>query len=123
MDQVDGPQPQSENMKKIVKVESLRNGDRFEFITARSEWQDNCFLPHPQGILVVAKGAFLDPYQQCRFGYRLEKYPNGRLQDWFGVPQTEVRLLGRLPSMPLEDVRTSAKSKKAVQKSSSSGPG
>ena len=85
-------------MNKIVKVELLRAGDRIEFITARSEWSENCFLPHPKGVVVVAKDAFLDPYKQCRFGWRLEKYPDSKPEDWWGAPQTKVRLLGNSPA-------------------------
>ena len=88
-------------MNKIVTVELLKEGDRFEFITDRSEWADNCYLPHPKGVIVVAKGAFLDPYKQCRFGWRLEKFPNGKPQDWWGVPHTEVRLLGSAMHNPV----------------------
>lgn len=81
-------------MKRIVPVTSLRTGDRFEFVTARSEWETNCYLTHPRGVVVVTKSAFLDVHQQCRFGWRLEKFPDGTTQDWWGVVQTEVRLLG-----------------------------
>jgi len=83
-------------MNKIVTVELLKEGDRFEFITTRSEWADNCYLPHPKGVIVVAKTAEIDAYKQCRFGWRLEKFPNGRPQEWWGVRATEVRLLGRM---------------------------
>lgn len=100
-------------MKKIVTVDSLKAGDRFEFITARSEWDDNCYLPHPQGVIVVAKSAFLDPYKQCRFGYRLEKYPNSKPRDWWGQPHVEVRLLGPLAIQPAKVVQAVAK--KAVR--------
>lgn len=81
-------------MKRIVPVTSLQSGDRFEFITARSEWETNCFLTHPKGVVVVTKSAFLDVYQQCRSVWRLEKFPDGTTQDWWGMVQTEVRLLG-----------------------------
>jgi len=80
-------------MKRIVPVTSLRTGDRFEFVTARSEWETNCFLTHPRGVVVVTESAFWDVYQQCRFGWRLEKFPDGTTQDWWGVVQTEVRQL------------------------------
>jgi hypothetical protein len=80
-------------MPRIVTVELLREGDRFEFLTARSEWADHCFLPHPQGVIVVAKTAYLDHYQQCRFGWRLEKFPHSKPQDWWGHKHVEVRLL------------------------------
>jgi len=103
-------------MSKIVTVELLKDGDRFEFITTRSEWADNCYLPHPQGVIVVAKSAFLDPFAQCRFGYRLEKFPNGRQQEWWGVPQTEVRLLERRSGAAVEVVKKPVKKKKAAQK-------
>lgn len=103
-------------MKKIVAVESLQAGDRIEFITARSEWEDNCFLPHPQGIVVVAKSAFLDVYKQCRFGWRLEKFPNGKPQDWWGMPQTKVRLLGDPPNAPAVDVKSPFQKAKTVKK-------
>jgi hypothetical protein len=98
-------------MNKIVTVELLKDGDRFEFITSRSEWADNCFLPHPKGVIVVAKSAFMDAFDQCRFGWRLEKFPNARPQDWWGVRHTEVRLLGRLPSIPVEKLKNPAKNK------------
>lgn len=103
-------------MKKIVTVDSLKVGDRFEFITARSEWENNCFLPHPKGVIVVAKSAFLDPHKQCRFEWRLEKFPNSRPQDWWGVPHVEVRLLEPLASLPTEVVKMPVKKKKPVQK-------
>jgi len=103
-------------MKKIVTVESLKAGDRFEFITARSEWEDNCFLPHPKGIIVVANSAFVDVYEQCRFGWRLETYPNSRPQDWWGVPHVKVRLLGRPSAVPAEVVKRPVKKKKMAQK-------
>jgi hypothetical protein len=92
-------------MTKIVTVELLKGGDRFEFTTTRSEWADNCFLPHPTGVIVVAKSAFFDSYKQCRFGYLLERFPNGKPQEWWGAPQIEVRLLDRLPSVPTENVK------------------
>lgn len=82
-------------MKQMVTVSSLKAGDRFEFITPRSEWADNCFLPHPRGIIIVAKSPFLDCYNQCRFAWRLEKYPESKPQDWWGGKHVEVRLLGR----------------------------
>jgi hypothetical protein len=103
-------------MNKIVTVELLKEGDRFEFITPRSEWADNCFLPHPQGVIIVAKSAFVDPYKQCRFGWRLEKFPNGRPQEWWGAKHTEVRLLGRPKVAPVENVKSPAKRKKADPK-------
>jgi hypothetical protein len=98
-------------MNKIVTVELLKDGDRFEFITTRSEWSENCFLPHPKGVIVVAKSAFMDAFNQCRFSWRLEKFPNARPQDWWGVRHTEVRLLDRLPSIPDEKLRTRTKTK------------
>lgn len=85
-------------MKRVVTVESLQAGDRFEFITARSEWADNCFLPHPKGIVVAANNAFLDHYEQCRFGWRREQYPDSKPQDWWGVRTTTVRLVARTNS-------------------------
>lgn len=92
-------------MEKIVNVELLKAGDRIEFITRRSEWDDNCFLSHPVGVVVVAKNAFLDSYQQCRFGWRHEKFPNGKPQDWWGRPQTEVRLLRPLPAVTAAPIK------------------
>lgn len=103
-------------MNEIVAVQSLQAGDRFEFITARSEWDDNCFLPHPKGIVVVAKSAFIDVYKQCRFGWRLEKFPDAKPQDWWGLPQTEVRLLGNPPQAPAVDVKLPLKKTKSVKK-------
>ncbi len=103
-------------MSKNVTVEMLKQGDRFEFITARSEWDDNCFLPHPKGVIVVAKSAFVDVYKQCRFGWRLEKFPDGKPEDWWGVPQTKVRLLGPPPKTPSESVKKPVKKTKLVQK-------
>lgn len=103
-------------MKKIIAVESLRTGDRFEFITARSEWEDNCFLTHPKGVVVVAKSAFVDVYQQCRFGWRLEKFPDGKPQDWWGVPQTQVRLLGDPSKAPAVAAKMPLKKTKVVKK-------
>ena len=103
-------------MNKIVTVELLKEGDRFEFITARSEWADNCFLPHPKGVIVVSKSAFVDVYKQCRFGWRLETYPNSRPQDWWGVPHVEVRLLGRPSAFPAEAGKQPVNKKKMVQK-------
>lgn len=87
-------------MKRIVTVESLKAGDRFEFVTARSEWADNCFLPHPQGVIVVAKNPFQDPYDQCRFGWRFEKFPLSKPQDWWGRRDVKVRLLPALAATP-----------------------
>ena len=103
-------------MSKIVTVELLKEGDRFEFITSRSEWTDNCFLPHPKGVIIVAKSAFFDTYKQCRFGWRMEEYPNSRPQDWWGQPHTEVRLLGRQHIAPVANVKKPVKKKKTVQK-------
>jgi hypothetical protein len=111
-------------MKRIVKVETLKDGDRFEFITTRSEWADNCYLPHPEGVIVVAKSAFLDAFQQCRFGYRLEKFPKSRPQDWWGLPKTEVRLLDKLPPgsaavpmvSPAVAAKKSPKTKRVIKK-------
>jgi hypothetical protein len=80
-------------MSKIVTVALLKQGDRFEFLTDRSEWADRCYLPHPAGVIVVAQTAFMDPYKQCRFGWRMEKYPNAKSQDWWGQPETKVKLL------------------------------
>jgi hypothetical protein len=102
-------------MTKIVTVELLKGGDRFEFITTRSEWADNCYLPHPKGVIVVSKSAFIDSYKQCRFAYLLEKFPNGKPLEWWGVPHVEVRLLDRLPSVPVETVKIPATKKKAVK--------
>ena len=104
------------SMNKIVTVESLKCGDRFEFITSRSEWADNCYLPHPTGVIVVAKSAFLDSYKQCRFSYLLEKFPNGRPHEWWGVSHIEVRLLERLPSVPVATVKKPAPKKKTAQR-------
>ena len=103
-------------MPNIVTVESLKIGDRFEFVASRSEWADNCFLPHPKGVIVVAKSPFLDTYKQCRFEWRPEKFPKGRSQDWWGVAQTKVRLLGALPPQPVEHATKSVKGKKVLQK-------
>ena len=91
-------------MKRIVPVTSLRTGDRFEFVTARSEWETNCYLTHPRGVVVVTESAFLDVHQQCRFGWRLEKFPDGTTQDWWGMVQTEVRLL-RPPQAPAAEAK------------------
>ena len=98
-------------MNKIITVELLKDGDRFEFITSRSEWADNCFLPHPKGVIVVAKSAFMDAFDQCRFGWRLEKFPNARPQDWWGVRHTEVRYLGRQPATAVADAKNLTKKK------------
>ena len=103
-------------MNKIVSVELLKDGDRFEFITSRSEWADNCFLPHPKGVIVVAKSSFTDPFNQCRFCWRLEKFPNGKPQDWWGGRHTEVRLLGRQGATPQEPAKKPAKGKQSGQK-------
>lgn len=103
-------------MPTIVTVESLKVGDRFEFVASRSEWADNCFLPHPKGVIVVAKSPFLDTYKQCRFEWRPEKFPKGRSQDWWGVAQTKVRLLGALPPQSAEPATKSVKGKKVLQK-------
>lgn len=105
-------------MKKLVKVETLKDGDRFEFVTSRSEWADNCYLPHPKGVIVVAKSAFRDTYDQCRFGWRMEKFPNSRPQDWWGKAQTEVRLLGPAPAAAptVEAVKKPAAKKKKLAK-------
>jgi hypothetical protein len=99
-------------MKKIVTVERLKAGDRFEFITSRSEWTDNCYLAHPKGVIVVAKSAFTDPYQQCRFSWRLETYPNAKPQDWWGTHLTKVRLLGAAPVAAAEVANDPVKRKK-----------
>jgi hypothetical protein len=102
-------------MNKIVTVELLKDGDRFEFITTRSEWADNCFLQHPKGVIVVAKSAFFDSYKQCRFAYLLEKFPNGKPHEWWGAAHIEVRLLGRVPSVPAENVKKPVTKKKTAQ--------
>jgi len=103
-------------MPKIVTVEFLKAGDRFEFITSRSEWRHDCFLTHPQGVVLVAKSAFLDRYNQSRFGWRLEKFPSGRCQDWWGLPQTQVRLLGALPTLSNGKAKRPIMNKKALRK-------
>lgn len=103
-------------MPNIVTVESLKVGDRFEFVSSRSEWAENCFLPHPKGVIVVAKNPFFDSYKQCRFEWRPEKFPKGRSQDWWGVAQTKVRLLGALPPQPVENPIKSARNTKAPSK-------
>jgi hypothetical protein len=103
-------------MNKIVTVELLKGGDRFEFITTRSEWADNCFLPHPKGVIVVAKSAYLDSYKQCRFGFLLEKFPNGKPHEWWGAPHIEVRLLGRTAAVPTEDVKKPVAKKPVAKK-------
>ncbi len=98
-------------MKKLIPVESLKSGNRFEFVTPRSEWADNCYLPHPKGVIVVAKAAFFDTFKQCRFEYRLEKFPNSKPQDWWGMPSIQVRLLDALPELPVEITKPSVKKK------------
>lgn len=103
-------------MPNIVTVESLKAGDRFEFVASRSEWADNCYLTHPKGIIVVAKNPFVDGYKQCRFEWRPEKFPKGRSQDWWGVPQTKVRLLGPAPNPPADHESTSVKGKSMKSK-------
>ncbi len=103
-------------MKKLIPVEALKSGDRFEFVTTRSEWADNCFLPHPKGVIVVAKGAFFDAFKQCRFEYRLEKFPNSKPQDWWGIPTVMVRPLDALPVVLIDTSKKPVK-KKAAHKS------
>ncbi|MCE9603379.1 MAG: hypothetical protein K8U03_00580 [Planctomycetia bacterium] len=99
-------------VNQVVTIESLKNGDRFEFLTARSEWAHNCFLPHPQDVLLVARSAFVDPHNQCRFSYLLEKFPKGRPQDWWGASQTQVRLLGPVSNAaPAADEKPAKKTK------------
>lgn len=103
-------------MPSNVTVESLKAGDRIEFITSRSEWAENCFLPHPKGVIVVAKNPFFDSYKQCRFEWRPEKFPKGRSQDWWGAAQTKVRLLGPAPPQPIESPAKPARNMKTPTK-------